>query len=108
MIIPGFPLDFPCIIPGLSLALLGYLGLSLSSIKAGDSKLLLFETFPCPLLFFFLPTGSIDGQFMRVHSGTQKALQQYQNSGQSCSSNIVESTEEMYKQEETSHRQLNS
>ena len=51
-----------------------------------------------------LPTGSKDGQFMGVHSGTQKAFQQYQNSGQSC----VESTEEMYKQEETSHRQLNS
>ena len=54
-----------------------------------------------PFFFsFFLPTGSKDGQFMGVHSGTQKAFQQYQNSGQSC----VESTEEMYKQEEMSHR----
>ena len=44
-IIPRLSLDYPWIIPVLSLALSGYLGLSLSSITAGESKLLPFKPF---------------------------------------------------------------
>ena len=43
--IPGFFLDFSGIMSGLTVALSCYLKLSLSSIKAGESKLFLFETF---------------------------------------------------------------
>ena len=46
LIIPWLSLDYPWIVPGLSLAsLLVYLRLSLLSVKAGESKLLPFETF---------------------------------------------------------------
>ena len=49
-IIPGLSLDFPLTIPGLSW--------DDTSIKAGESKLLLFGNFL--VNFFFFPTGSIE------------------------------------------------
>ena len=54
-IIPVLSLDYPLIIFYLSLASFGYLRLSLSSFKSGNSKLLLSETF-----FFLQPTGSLE------------------------------------------------
>ena len=66
-IIPRLSLDYPWVIPILSLALSGYLGLSLSSITAGESKLLPFKP------SFFSETGSIkELTILKMYRGSTK------------------------------------